>query len=61
MSWRNLGICDDCWFGAQAPHDEKGPRLPVRLSEEYRETETCCDCGTSTRSGIYVRREVTDE
>jgi hypothetical protein len=42
-------ICDDCW------KREFGARLPVRIVESVRDTETCCWCGKLTFSGIYYR------
>lgn len=52
MSWTQA-ICADCWF------DRFPGREPVRFRPEVRESETCCDCGRKTRSGIYVRADPT--
>jgi hypothetical protein len=43
-------LCDACFAGFRpdVPH-------PVRIKEEYRDTEKCALCGTQTRSGLYVR------
>lgn len=48
MSNWNHSICDDCWLHRD-PH-----RLPCRMTEP--EPETCCFCGETHASGIYVRR-----
>lgn len=42
-------ICDTCWI-AKDPHRE-----PLRLKPEYAPTEDCCFCGSTHKSGIYVR------
>lgn len=46
--WGELQFCDPCYW------DMTG-RVPVKLSEEMRETTDCAGCGERTRSGIYVR------
>jgi len=48
MSWTQP-VCDNCW-----PRLEFGPPR-TRIREPYRDTETCCLCGHSTRSGLYAR------
>lgn len=46
MSWTQP-ICRIC-FG-----DRKPGRVPVRVL--YTDPEKCCDCGTTTDEGIYIR------
>lgn len=53
MTWVNGPVCDECW-------EKENPDLePARMRESYRQVEVCCRCGDETRSGIYVRTEVT--
>jgi len=42
-------MCDECWYM------EAIDRIPVRLVEEIREWETCCNCGKEHKSGIIIR------
>jgi hypothetical protein len=42
-------MCDECFAVF-----EKG-RIPVRMTEEMRDEETCVNCGKVTLSGIYYR------
>jgi hypothetical protein len=49
MPWSSEQVCEDCWKKEQPLRD------PIRLREQFRETEPCCKCGMTTRSGIYVR------
>lgn len=53
MSWTHP-ICDTCYAGIN------GAQEPSRMKEEFREDETCCLCGTITRSGIYTRIDPKD-
>jgi hypothetical protein len=48
MSAWTHAICHDCW-------DAQHPYIPSRRSIAPGAAETCCYCGSSTRSGIYVR------
>jgi hypothetical protein len=41
--------CDTCYA------DLYPGREPLRMKEEYRESEQCCMCGKATASGIYCR------
>jgi hypothetical protein len=50
MGWRQ-NICDDCWA------EQEPGREPIRLKEEFRETERCSWCGKFTTSGIYRRAD----
>jgi len=43
--------CNACW------NRENPTRAVHALIKEARETETCCDCGEKTLSGIYVRKD----
>ena len=47
MTWTQP-LCGECWSAIDR-------REPVRIKDEYAETETCCMCGHQTRSGIYRR------
>lgn len=49
MSWTQP-LCNSCW---EATHPG---RTPIRVMGDY---ESCCECGTVTTSGIYVRRDPT--
>lgn len=48
MQWTHP-ICDLCW-GNRHRHRE-----PSRLVDTARQLEKCCDCGSETQSGIYIR------
>lgn len=50
MSWQTVPLCEGCW---KAMHPV---RQPVRLA--HPDQEVCADCGQSTESGIYVRRQL---
>lgn len=43
-------VCDPC-FDREFPRSEN----PHRLKDEFRSDERCCQCGTATRSGLYIR------
>lgn len=45
-AWRH-SICIGCW------ENKNGPQPPFELNS--KETETCCYCGRSHSSGIFVR------
>ena len=48
MSWRQP-ICASCFL-------ERNPgRIPTRMVPRPKDVEICVDCGTGTRSGIYIR------
>jgi hypothetical protein len=44
-------LCETCWAGLE------GDRPPVVIRDEFRDTETCAVCETTTRSGIYRRMD----
>jgi hypothetical protein len=44
-------ICETCW------HAISPDREPCALKSEYAKEETCCWCGKTTKSGIYVRAD----
>ncbi len=48
MSRWTHSICEDCW-------NEREPLEPVRLKPEIRQAESCCYCGQTHTSGIYIR------
>lgn len=48
-----VAICDQCW------REQEGKRQPIRMREP--EEERCYACGQATRSGIYVRRNPSQE
>lgn len=48
MTW-NQPICDTCWEVLNPD------REPFRIKDIIRETERCCICGDTTKSGIYTR------
>ena len=50
MIWTH-SQCINCW------NSQNPGRQPSKFKEEFRETETCCFCGASTRDGIYVRHD----
>lgn len=41
-------LCHGCW-------DQQRPDQPSDRSKNTGPTETCCECGETTTSGIYVR------
>jgi hypothetical protein len=49
MSRWTHAICDDCWDVYDPGH--LSPR------QDHGDDQTCCYCGTSTRSGLYVRAD----
>lgn len=51
MAWQSVQICKDCWY-------KMNWHEPFRVTEDYTELTKCADCGTPTKSGIYVRRDV---
>lgn len=51
-SWTQA-TCENCW-------EQRNPgRGAIAMTAQYRETEKCCYCGVSTRSGIYTRVDPT--
>ncbi len=51
MQWTHPQ-CNTCW------EKENPGRTPHRLSLTLSVgEETCCTCGVSTKSGIYIRRD----
>jgi hypothetical protein len=52
MTWQTVPICDYCW------EYEEGIKKPFRFKTLERVVEVCYRCGTITKSGIYVRRDV---
>jgi hypothetical protein len=45
-------LCDNCWDAGEP--DSPSPRTAVG------DLEWCCRCGESTRSGIFVRAELSE-
>lgn len=46
-------VCDTCYAGLNRGE-------PIRMREEFRDTEQCVLCKKTTRSGIYVRIDPKD-
>lgn len=55
MSKWNHNICDDCWLVRCAK--EGKVKIPVRISLDMRDVETCCYCHKDHMSGIWVRAD----
>lgn len=50
-------LCTFCWL--EAPESDRGVRSPhvLRGLSEAELQERCCQCGTGTVPGIWVRRD----
>lgn len=42
-------LCDECWLQLKMDYP------PVRL--KYPDPQACCNCGTVSESGIFVRQD----